>query len=215
MVTPEHRQPDRYRITRKGSRYNLLGPNGRIFTKYQSASVAGPRWEELTHTPWPYDSTAYERGHRLWELGLIDRTQIGQRNVVVKPAHKNSGNAGQKPGRGGRKVQLNPSVNPVRITMAISPLALPTPTIDLAQHKRLMTALRQNPALLFTSPIQQALRHEVEYHRPQARWAAHLLKLLARYERRQRTRQSMKSDATLTIKHIKWQQERMDAGVAV
>jgi hypothetical protein len=99
--------------------------------------------------------------------------------------------------------------------MSGSSLALPTPTIDLAQHKRLMTALRQDPALLFSPAIQQALHHEVEYNRPQARWAAHLLTLLARYERRQRTRQSMKSDATLTIKHMKWQQERMDAGVAV
>ena len=76
---PRTANQDRYRIMRKGSRYNILGPHGRIFTKYQSASQAGPRWEELTHTPWPYDSTAYERGHRLWELGLIERTQIGQR----------------------------------------------------------------------------------------------------------------------------------------
>jgi hypothetical protein len=169
----------------------------------------------LTHTPWPFDSTAYERGHRLWELGLINRDQIGKRNIVITPRQKNSESAKQKPKRVGCKVQLNPSVNPVRITITVSPLALPTPTIDLEQHQRLMTALRQNPALLFTSPIQQALQHEVEYHRPQARWAAHLLKLLARYEQRQRTQQRMKSDSDITAKHIEWQAERMEAGVAV
>ena len=73
-----------YRIMRKGSRYNILGPQGRVFTKYKSASVAGPRWEELTHTPWPYDSTAYERGLRLWELGLIPRDQVGKRNILER-----------------------------------------------------------------------------------------------------------------------------------
>jgi hypothetical protein len=60
-----------YRIIRKGSRYNILSPEGRIFVKYRSAHIVGPRWEVITRTPWPYTSSAYTRGHRLWELGLI------------------------------------------------------------------------------------------------------------------------------------------------
>jgi hypothetical protein len=53
---PQTSEPSRYRITRKGSRYNILGLDGRLFTKFKSASIVGPRWEELTHTPWPYES---------------------------------------------------------------------------------------------------------------------------------------------------------------
>jgi hypothetical protein len=81
---PQHSDTPRYRIVRKGSLYNILGPDGRLFTKYKSASVVGPRWEELTHTPWPYESTAYERGLRLWQLGLIRREQVGKRQIVVQ-----------------------------------------------------------------------------------------------------------------------------------
>jgi hypothetical protein len=77
-------KPSRYRIVRKGSLYNILGPDGRLFTKFKSASMVGPRWEELTHTPWPYESTAYERGVRLWQLGLIRREQVGKRQIVVQ-----------------------------------------------------------------------------------------------------------------------------------
>jgi hypothetical protein len=213
MFTSEHRQPDRYRIMRKGSRYNILGPQGRIFTKYQSASTAGPRWEELTCTPWPYDSTAYERGHRLWELGLIDRTQIGQRQIIVQHPENDSVEAKPTPKRVGRKMQPKQPVKLVVITLSTSRLALPAPKIDLDQHQRLMNALCQNPMLLFTPQIHQALRHEVEYHRPQATWAAHLLKLLDRYERRQRTQQRIQSDAAITAKHLEWQAARMRAVV--
>jgi hypothetical protein len=189
-----------YRIIRKGSRYNILGPEGRIFVKYRSARIVGPRWEELTRTPWPYTSSAYTRGHRLWELGLIARHQVGKRNVVVlhdKPDHPP---AQWKGGVERQKTRL------IRIKVKTS-LALPAPCIDLQEHIRLMQALRHKPVLLFKPQVQQALRHEVEYHRPQARWAAHLLKLLARYERQHR-RPPMDA-AAITARHIAWQEQQM------
>ncbi len=100
-VVPEPNASDRYRIMRKGSRYNILGPHGRIFTKYQSASKAGPRWEELTRTSWPYKSTAHERGHRLWELGLIARGMVGRRHIELLPPKP-----AQPPSGVGRKVAV-------------------------------------------------------------------------------------------------------------
>jgi hypothetical protein len=181
-----------YRIVRKGSRYNILGPDGRIFTKYKSASVVGPRWEELTSTPWPYDSTAYERGFRLWQLGLIRREQVGKQHIVVqrKPV---APIAAPKPAS---RIVIVP----------ITRLALPAPRIDLNEHIRLMQSLHKNPVLLFDARIQQALRHEVEYHRPDAKWAQHLLKLLARYER---SRQSSGTSSDIVReKHMAWQEQR-------
>lgn len=79
-----------YTIRRKGSRYNIVGPDGRVFTKNKSASIVGPRWEELTHTPWPYPSSAYEPGTRLWQLGLIDRKDVGKKELASEatPAPK-------------------------------------------------------------------------------------------------------------------------------
>ncbi len=59
---------DWYHVRRRGSRYNLFGPDGRAFDRYQSASVAGPRWEELTGTPWPHPSSAYRPGLRLAQI---------------------------------------------------------------------------------------------------------------------------------------------------
>ena len=168
----------------------------------------------MTRTPWPYASSAYERGHRLWELGLIERDQIGQRNIVMLQPKAESEPA-SPPNRAGRKVQQKQPVKLVVITMPIFQLALPAPKFDLEQHKRLMNALRQNPTLLFTPQIKQTLRHEVEYHRPQAKWAAHLPKLLERYERRQRPRQAINTDSVITAKHIEWQAERMKTPVAV
>jgi hypothetical protein len=190
---PQHSDTPRYRIVRKGSLYNILGPDGRLFTKYKSASVVGPRWEELTHTPWPYESTAYERGLRLWQLGLIRREQVGKRHIVVQaelPAHKPTPKLSKCP------VVIKP----------VTVLALPAPRIDLDEHIRLMQTLRHNPVLLFDAQIQQALRHEVEYHRPDANWAQHLLKLLARYEQRQQQTARAGSENVLE-KHIAWQEQ--------
>lgn len=198
-----------YRIMRKGSRYNILGPSGRIFTKYQSASTAGPRWEELTGTPWPYDSTAYERGQRLWELGLIQRDQVGKRNIPVEQPR-----AQVPAAKATNKKRSRPKVASVVIALPAPVLALPAPTIDLQQQTRLMQALKANPALIFNPKVQQALRHEVEYHRPQARWAAHLLRLLARYERRQQKQLRGTSSATITARHIAWQEQRVGLAVA-
>ncbi len=194
---PQNSEPSRYRITRKGSRYNILGPDGRLFTKFKSASIVGPRWEELTHTPWPYESAAYERGMRLWQLGLIQREQVGKRHIVVRdksPAQKHA-----------------PKSSKRRVTIkTITFLALPAPRIDLEAHVRSMQALRRNPVLLFDAQIQQVLRHEVEYHRPDAQWAQHLLKLLARYERRHRQSTRIDSMAVLE-KHIAWQEQMAKA----
>ena len=195
--SPETTPP--YRIVRKGSLYNILGPNGRLFTKYKSASLAGPRWEELTHTPWPYESSAYTRGHRLWELGLIHGHQVGKRHIVVSPSNVAHFPAHQT---GKTERQKTRAVN-IKVD---NRLALPAPRIDLEEHTRLMQALRHNPVLLFTSPIQQALRHEFEYHRPQARWAAHLLKLLARYDRQHRKNRI--DAAAITARHIAWQEQQ-------
>jgi hypothetical protein len=77
--------PDDFKILRKGSVYNIVGPYGREFGSYKSASVVGPRWEELTHTPWPYESSAYTPGIRLWELGLIQREHVGMRKLLTRP----------------------------------------------------------------------------------------------------------------------------------
>jgi hypothetical protein len=200
-----------YRIMRKGSRYNILGPQGRIFTKYKSASVAGPRWEELTHTPWPYESTAYERGLRLWELGLIPRDQVGKRNILMSQPEPNSKGA-ITPSRAGRSKST--TKRPIWVK---PPLALPAPRIDLAEQERLMQALRRSPTLLFDPAIRQALHHEVHYHRPQARWAKHLLDLLARYEKRQRVRRGVRvaSSAGITAKHVAWQAQRMRTAAVV
>ena len=190
---PQNSEPSRHRIMRKGSLYNILGPDGWLFVKYKSARIVGPRWEELTHTPWPYKSAAYERGLRLWQLGLIRREQVGKRHIIVQakpPAQQHA----PKPSR--RRIVIK----------TFTTLALPVPRIDLEEHVRLMQALRRNPVLLFDAQIQQMLRHEVEYHRPDAQWAQHLLKLLARYERkyRQSTRISSK---TVLEKHIAWQEQ--------
>lgn len=59
---------DWYHVRRRGSRYNIFGPDGRLFANYQSAGVAGPRWEELTCTPWPHPSSAYQPGLRLAQI---------------------------------------------------------------------------------------------------------------------------------------------------
>jgi hypothetical protein len=185
--------PSAYSIRRKGSLYNIVGPHGREFVKYVSAKLAGPRWEELTHTPWPYPSSAYEPGLRLWQLGVIDRHQVGQRRI-------------ETPFR--REVPRPPS--PVRRVwqMPVIRLCLPAPRIDLQEQARLMQTLRRDPARLFDPTIRRALQHEVEYHLTQAAWAAHLLKLLDRYERRQRHFTAAVSPQTITAQHIAWQEQQ-------
>ncbi len=169
---------DAYHLRRRGSRYNILGPQGRVFATYQSAGVAGPRWEELTLTPWPQPSSAYQPGSRLAAL----------RPAPPEPA----------------------SPRPIAIPPITPPLALPAPRLNLAAHEALMQRLRRQPALLFTPIIRQALRHEVEYHRPQAAWAAHLLALLARYDARQRKQQrSHVPPAPIILeKHLAWQEQQ-------
>lgn len=188
------RSPHEYRILRKGSRYNITGPEGRIFARFKSASIAGPRWEELTHTPWPYSSSAYEPGLRLWELGLIARHLVGKtaaiRRAQSTPAPRPS----------------CPTRRPVSITVP-TVLALPAPRIDLARQAELVTALRKDPRLLFNANVRQALTHEVEYHRPYALWAKKLLKLLDRYEARQRS--APVTPETVTARHIAWQEQRI------
>lgn len=158
--------PPRYTIRRKGSRYNIFGPYGRTFTTYKSASVAGPRWEELTGTPWPYPSTAYEPGTRLRQLGRAPRPP-------VEAAPKSRVTPDPVPPR----APLPPITIPTR-------LALPAPRIDVAEQTRLIRALKQNPRLLFRPEMQRALRIEIEYRRPHAAWAQKVLALEARYRAR-------------------------------
>lgn len=249
---PSH-APHGYHITRKGSRYNITGPEGRIFTKYKSASTAGPRWEELTHTPWPYPSSAYEPGLRLWELGIITREEISNTRPVSAPAKPMpkaaSGEAAKQPRK--RKApqakttvakapaaapkavtpakvvapvttpkpaatptaavsQAHPMPAPARIDITPSLLALPAPKIDLARQTQIITALRKEPRLLFKPEVRIALKHEVEYHRPYAAWAQNLLKMLARYDARQRSHVKVApiKQETILARHIAWQEHQ-------
>lgn len=261
-LTPrtDHQQSgeDRYRISRKGSLYNILGPEGRIFSKYKSASVVGPRWEELTHTPWPYDSSAYESGLRLWELGLIERSQVGQRRPSLDAAPTDAPPPRQpdpvpepEPPAEDKPVPQAPVIGaqldllsaaapqpdetpapttpprerpqayrviqPVpppalHLALAPPPLALPAPRIDLAHQRAMIASLRKDPARLFEPAMRHALQTEVEYHLPLATWAAYLLRLLDRYERRQRRQSARHLDwQTIMHKHIAWQEQRQRA----
>ncbi len=230
---PEHRtdrspsSAEQYTIRRKGSRYNIIGPGGRVFTRYKSASVAGPRWEELTHTPWPYRSSAYAPGTRLWELGLIKREQVGQRTLSPTPEtpaptaptptvepppdppRPDQSQPEPPPAPPKRKNPVAAQPIPLRLPDAWPP-ALPAPRIDLVAQARRIEALRHDPNLLFDPPTRQALQIEVDYHRPQAKWAQTLLKLLDRYEKRQRAHQpaTTTSSATILAKHIAWQEQQ-------
>ena len=193
-----------YTIRRKGSVYNISGPQGRVFTTYKSARIVGPRWEELTHTPWPYESSAYEPGLRLWELGIIKRERVGKRDLPAQPKNTQPARASvPKQGRA-QPATVTPSPKPILFSVTVT--ALPAPRIDLAEQARLMRTLQHDPTLLFTPVIREALQHEVEYHLPQARWAAHLLKLLDRYDRQQR---HTLSPEAITAKHIAWQEQRI------
>jgi len=221
---PLNQHPTKYAIRRKGSRYNIFGPEGRVFTKYQSARIAGPRWEELTHTPWPHQSSAYQPGMRLWQLGLIHRQDVGKTRVTTK--HKadtrkqqpgETTSPARQPHAANRQdkvwVVLEPKRVPVSAVLPVdTPLALPAPRIDVKKQDQMIRALRHNPKLLFNPAIRQALQREVEYHRPYARWAQKLLQLLARYEARQRHRQQRTSPAADAIlaKHIAWQEQQME-----
>jgi hypothetical protein len=187
-----------YHIRRRASRYNILGPDGRVFKTYQSAALVGPRWEELTRTLWPHPGSAYAPGTRLAEL--LPENAPAQRSELV-PA---------RPANVSHPVMLTARSVPALPVLTALPLALPAPRIDLAEQMRLMQLLRQNPPMLFRPQMRQALQHEVEYHRPQARWAKHLLKLLARYEAHpHRTRPP--SPATVLARHIAWQEQRLSS----
>jgi hypothetical protein len=197
-----------YYIRRRGSRYNILGPGGRAFKTFQSAALAGPRWEELTHTLWPHPSSAYVPGTRLRELPPGTGSAEGRTAVQVEPR--------QAPARHPNVARpVIPVVQPASrsYSMAGLLLALPAPRIDLAEQSRLIRMLHRNPPMLFDPRVQQALQHEVDYHRPDARWAQHLLKLLSRYEVRQRRQQRAKttSSATILARHIAWQEARLNA----
>jgi hypothetical protein len=87
-------------------------------------------------------------------------------------------------------------------------LALPAPRIDLDEHMRQINALRRDPKLLFQADMRVVLQHEVDYYRPQAQWARSLLKLLDRFERRQRHRNPHVETHSQAImdKHLAWQQ---------
>jgi hypothetical protein len=219
------RESTPYTIRRKGSRYNIIGSHGRLFSTYKSASVVGPRWEELTHTPWPYRSSAYESGLRLWQLGLIERDQVGQQQLqqpstpITEPASTpaSAGIPALPAGQEKRDVRQTPPLTGPSLLTACTPvLALPAPRIDLEKQTRLVQALRHNPSLLFNAQVRTALEHEVEYHRPDARWATTLLKLLARYDARQR-RQSRGvriKPETILAKHIAWQEQRIASAAA-
>lgn len=198
-----------YRIMRKGSRYNILGPHGREFRKYQSAGDAGPRWEELTHTPWPYPSSAYARGQRLWELGLIDRRYVGADEIILRGAES-------VPDSGPDDAPDSAWMAAVVIVVPLAGMALPAPRLDIAAHERVMASLRRDPSLLFTPRVRQALCDEVLYHRPQAAWAQHLLNLLRRYERQQqRQRPAPVDPANVTAKHVAWQEQQFtEAAIA-
>lgn len=320
---PKGQHDARYRIIRKGSVYNILGPEGREFAKNKSASVVGPRWEELTHTPWPYDSSAYTPGMRLWELGLIKRAQVGKRQSSLldapvdgpAPREEESPPAKAAPAPAsepapedetppappapivgeqlmllavddavarqvtaepdppkGREEQTNaPTTNdtplvaesttlaaePVRPALreAASPpvpeeksipvkkgrpkarpvipskplppasirmidvsLSLPAPRIDLGRQDALMDALRKDPSRLFEPDMREALHQEVAYNRPSARWASHLLRMLDRYDRRQRwlEQPTVRADwKAILTKHIAWQEQQLTTAAVV
>ncbi len=237
---PQHDNPAAYTIRRKGSRYNISGPHGRVFSTYKSASVTGPRWEELTRTPWPYRSSAYESGTRLWQIGVIERDQIGQRKL--KTRSKPTRATKPKPGRSAAKTparakkantraakpakavpQADPRTHqperarpvlarPAQPLGVMPVLALPAPRINLAEQTRLIQALRGDPRLLFQPKVREALQHEVEYHRPHALWASTLLRLLVRFEKRERLHTRLannRSSDVIQNKHIAWQEQRM------
>ena len=177
---------ERYIISRRGSVYNIFGPEGRVFRKYRSASVVGPRWEELTHTLWPYPSTAYSTGQRLWELGLIARENVGAGEQRADPT----------PAQEVRLVDL-------------SLPALPPPPFDLGMQQRVLAALRRDPRLLTAPMSRAALEMEVEYQGPHAPWAAGQLAILNRYERRERQRTTRPpAPRDILARHVAWQEQR-------
>lgn len=206
----------RYSIRRRGSRYNIFGPHGRLFRTYQSASVAGPRWEELTGTPWPFRSSAYQPGWRLWQPGAREREETGAETVQdVSGAGETSPECRsalpESADRPSVAVRTGVACQTV-VELPRLPLALPAPRFDLAQQKRLIRAVRQNPKLLFDPEVRQALQREVDYHLPQARWANRLLRLLARYEARQRQQRTRRISAeTILARHIAWQEHQLSA----
>jgi hypothetical protein len=217
---PPSRERQTYTIRRKGSRYNIFGPRGRVFPHFKSASEAGPRWEELTGTPWPYRSAAYESGLRLWQLGQIPREHVGQLRLLPAPPVVVTAPepVASRPAPAPRPIQKAPvarknPVTPIELPHVAVPLMLPAPRIDLQEQARAMADLRRDPHLLFEPRIRVALHNEVDYHLPQARWARKLLSLLDHYDSRQRrqTRATHLSEETIMARHIAWQEEQRAA----
>ncbi len=223
-----------YTIRRKGSRYNILGPRGRVFPHYQSASIAGPRWEELTGMPWPYRSEAYESGMRLWQLGLIAREQVGKQRltspspvVATQPDQANNNSPVKTRTTRAKTKKLAPKQETLKQPPVVNariesprlefPLALPAPRINLREQARAIDELRRHPHLLFVPHTRVALQNEVDYHLPQARWARKLLSLLDHYETRQRRQSRLHSlsEETIMARHIAWQEEQHAAMAAV
>jgi hypothetical protein len=214
------RSTGHYFIRRRGSRYNIFGPQGRLFRTYQSASVAGPRWEELTGTPWPYRSTAYQAGLRLWQLGALERREPGAELVHrdeddaegPEVPVTQAGSIGDSP-----DISFAAGESPAVLPLAPSgvPLALPAPRFDLARQQYLMHALQENPRRLFEAEMRQVLQREVEYHLPQARLARRLLKWLERYEARRQRGVRRLSSETILARHIAWQEQRLAGAASV
>jgi hypothetical protein len=156
----------------------------------------------------------------LWQLGLIERDQVGQQQLqspstpIAEPASTaaDTGIPTLPAEQDEYVIGRTPPLTGTALLTARTPiLALPAPKIDLQEQTRLVQALRHSPSLVFNAQVRTALEHEVEYHRPDARWAATLLKLLARYDARQR-RQSRAvriKPETILAKHIAWQEQRM------
>ena len=171
-----------YHIRQRGSRYNILGPNGQVFKTYKSAGVVGPRWEELTRTPWPYSSCAYSAGDRLRQLrqdiSLPEQPQ--PRNQLSSTSLDSLDTAPEREKQRAPR-QAKPPSRPVPMGQV---LALPAPCINLQLQARLVEKACRQPLSIFSPAVEQALWQEVDYHRPQAAWAQAVLDLLAKAEHR-------------------------------
>ncbi|NDJ78780.1 MAG: hypothetical protein GYB65_21225 [Chloroflexi bacterium] len=184
-------------IRRKGSWYNIFGPSGYLLPSFKSAGVVGPRWEELTHTPWPHRSSAYAPGTRLRDLGIVPDEAEDSAALATEV----------------QQVPVHTRPTTTRIVIPVKSFwALPEPRIDLEKQDRTINALRQNPGLLFDTGVRRALYHEVEYHRPNADWAQRLLNMLSRYDRRQaaQPRTPVVDPEVVKAQHIAWQEQRIN-----
>ncbi|MBN1565084.1 MAG: hypothetical protein JXA10_14665 [Anaerolineae bacterium] len=148
--------PNDYAILRKGSVYNIVGPYGREFGSYKSASIAGPRWEELTHTPWPYDSSAYTPGMRLWELGLIQREHVGMRKLLTHPDSPPPAASSTPPAQSQQTDRAEPETTPETPS---EPAEAAAPESKPVRQPPRESATMQRT----TKPVQQTLRPAQKY----------------------------------------------------